>query len=130
MTLARTLVAAAALAAAVLPATARAQATVKPDGQWRAVLAVGFSLASGNTDSTLLNVQGDAVRATATDRLNVRGLQTYGATEGARTSDLAALGARSDGVAASARVEAALDELAAALGAALDIAAIQEIAGL
>ncbi len=95
MTLARTLVATAALAAAAtLPASARAQATVKPDGQWRAVLAVGFSLASGNTDSTLLNIQGDAVRATGTDRLNIRGLQTYGATEGARTSDLATLGAR------------------------------------
>ena len=49
---------------------------------------------------------------------------------GARGALLAALGAVSDGVAASARVEAALDELAAGLAATLDMNAIAGIAGL
>jgi putative salt-induced outer membrane protein YdiY len=92
MTSARILFAAAALAAS--SGAAAQTATVKPDGQWRGVLAVGFSLAAGNTESTLLNLQGDAVRATASDKLTLFGLQTYGESAGARTTDLANLGAR------------------------------------
>ncbi len=94
MTLARTLVATAALAASSASSANPTQATVRPDGQWRAALTVGASLASGNTESTLLNLQGDAVRATATDRLTVFGLQTYGESDDVRTADLANVGAR------------------------------------
>ena len=65
-----------------------------PDGRWRAALTLGLSIASGSSDSTLLNLQGDAVRATEGDKLRLAGLQTYGRSEGLRTNDLASLGAR------------------------------------
>ncbi len=84
----------AALAALAASSGAFAQATVKPDNQWRAAFTVGFSVASGNTESTLLNVQADAVRASETDKLVLFGQQTYGESAEVRTNDLATLGAR------------------------------------
>jgi putative salt-induced outer membrane protein YdiY len=84
----------AALAALAASSGALAQATVKPDNQWRAAFTVGFSVASGNTESTLLNVQADAVRASETDKLVLFGQQTYGESAEVRTNDLATLGAR------------------------------------
>jgi putative salt-induced outer membrane protein len=91
MTFAQSLCTAVALAAC---ADAAAQASVTPDGQWRAALTFGLSVAGGNNDSTLLNLQGEAVRATDGDKLNLFGLQAYGASDGVRTNDLANLGAR------------------------------------
>ena len=92
MTFARTL--AAALPLLAVSSGAFAQATVKPDGQWRAAFTLGVSVATGNTASTLVNVQADAVRATDTDKFALSGQQTYGQSTGVRTSDLASLGAR------------------------------------
>jgi adenosylcobyric acid synthase len=57
----------------------------------------------------------------------VHGLFSAGAF---RRAFLARLGARSDGLDHDARVDAALDEIAAALAAVLDLAAIRRIAGL
>ena len=91
MTYARTLVAAAAFAAS---SGAFAQATVTPDGQWRAAFTLGVSVATGNTESMLVNAQADAVRATDIDKIALSGQQTYGQSTGVRTSDLASLGAR------------------------------------
>jgi putative salt-induced outer membrane protein YdiY len=94
MTTARTLTTAAALAALAAPPAVLAQVTVKPDGQWRAAFTLGASIATGNTESTLLNAQADAVRATDADKLALAAQQTYGRSTGARTSDLGSLGAR------------------------------------
>jgi len=91
MTFVKTLGAALALAAC---GNAAGQATITPDGQWRAAFTVGLSVAGGNSDSTLLNLQGDAVRATDGDKLTLSGLQTYGESDGVRTNDLANLGVR------------------------------------
>ena len=55
------------------PLLAQAQATVKPDGQFRAVFGLGASLSSGNTDATNLSFTADAVRATATDKTSLYG---------------------------------------------------------
>jgi len=50
---------------------AHAQATVKPDGQFRASVGLGASFASGNTDSSNISLNADAVRATAQDKLSL-----------------------------------------------------------
>lgn len=74
--------------------TAMAQATVKPDGQWRAALGAGLSMASGNTTSRLLNMTGDVVKVTATDKWNLYGTMVYGKSGGTTTADLFNLGGR------------------------------------
>jgi putative salt-induced outer membrane protein len=76
--------------------TASAQATVKEDGEWRAALGAAFSKSSGNTDSTSLALQGDAVRATAQDKWTIYGNALYGKTAGAKTADQQRAGTRYD----------------------------------
>ncbi len=49
---------------AALPLLAGAQATVKPDGEFRYSLAAGASYASGNTSAASVNLAADGVRAT------------------------------------------------------------------
>jgi putative salt-induced outer membrane protein YdiY len=68
------------LAAACLAATpllSFAQVTVKDDGQWRALFTAGASLSSGNSDSTTVNLSGEAVKATKTDKLSINGRALY-----------------------------------------------------
>lgn len=51
-------------------APAAAQTAPKPDGLWRGALGAGFTATSGNTDSTTISVNGDAVRQTKHDKLS------------------------------------------------------------
>jgi putative salt-induced outer membrane protein len=73
-----------------------AQATVKDDGLWRAALGVGASSTSGNTRASSVNINGDAVRATALDKWGVYGSSLYAKSAGAVTADQTRLGTRYD----------------------------------
>jgi len=88
------LIAAAALAAA--PALAFAQATVKPDGQFRYALGAGASYASGNTNASSANVAGDGVRATSDSKWQFGGKALWGRTEGVTTAESIGLGTQYD----------------------------------
>lgn len=75
---------------------ARAQATVHPDGQWRAALGLGASLASGNTESTNLTLNVDAVRATEQDKATLYGAALYARSEGVTSGEQLRGGGRYD----------------------------------
>lgn len=75
---------------------AQGQAAVKPDGQFRAVLGLGLSAASGNSDATHLSITGDGVRATARDKLSLFGKLEYARTDGKTTAEQLRLGGRYD----------------------------------
>jgi putative salt-induced outer membrane protein len=75
---------------------AQAQATIKPDGQFRYALGAGASYASGNTDSSSVNLSGDAVEATDTSKLQVTGKALWGRSEGVSTAENAALDTQYD----------------------------------
>lgn len=72
----------------------QAQATVKPDGQWRAVFGLGLSNASGNTDSTNLSMTGDGVRATDLDKWAVYLNSNYARSAGVTNTEQIRLGGR------------------------------------
>ncbi len=88
------------LAALALASTtacgAFAQATVTPDGQWRSALSLGASLSSGNTKSNNLTLSGDAVKASAQDKLRIYGVALRGSAGGTTTADQFRLGGRYD----------------------------------
>jgi putative salt-induced outer membrane protein YdiY len=88
----------AALATLALAAAtaAQAQATVKNDGQFRAALGLGASLASGNTKTTNLALTADGVRATDNDKLSLYGNLQYARSNGTTTADQLRLGTRYD----------------------------------
>lgn len=75
---------------------AHSQATVKPDGQWRAVIGLGASASSGNTTSTNVSLTGDAVRATDQDKLTAYANALYARSEGVTTGEQMRLGGRYD----------------------------------
>jgi putative salt-induced outer membrane protein YdiY len=77
-------------------ALAHAQATVKPDGQWRSSFGLGASNASGNTRASSLTLVGDAVKATAGDRLSGYGRALYARSAGVTTGEELGLGGRYD----------------------------------
>ncbi|MEO6030636.1 MAG: DUF481 domain-containing protein, partial [Burkholderiaceae bacterium] len=77
-------------------ALAQAQATVKPDGQFRYALGAGVSYASGNTDASSVNLSGDGVRATADSKWQFGGKALRSRTGGATTADSLALGTQYD----------------------------------
>ena len=87
---------AALVALSVAAAGAHAQATVKNDGQFRAALGLGASLASGNTKATNLSLNADAVRATDQNKLSLYGNLQYARSGGTTTADQLRLGARYD----------------------------------
>lgn len=80
----------------VAAAAVHAQATVVPDGRWRAALGLGASLASGNTESTNLTLSADAVRATATDKATLYGAALYARSEGVTSGEQLRGGGRYD----------------------------------
>jgi putative salt-induced outer membrane protein YdiY len=83
----------AALAALLLAAApARAQVTIKPDGQWRHLFGVGASIASGNSDAASVNLSADSVRATEGDKWSLTGRALYSRAEGETTAERVALG--------------------------------------
>ncbi len=71
-----------------------AQATVKPDGQWRYALGAGASFSSGNTDSSSINLNGEGVRATADDKLGVYARMLYAKNNDTTTAEQIGLGGR------------------------------------
>ncbi|MDH4391586.1 MAG: DUF481 domain-containing protein [Aquabacterium sp.] len=84
------------IALSLVAAGAHAQATVKNDGQFRAALGLGASLASGNTKATNLSLNADAVRATDQNKLSLYGNLQYARSGGTTTADQLRLGARYD----------------------------------
>jgi len=89
-------VAAAALAAAPMLTLAQAQATIKPDGQFRYALGAGASYASGNTNASSVNITGDGVRATSDSKWQFGGRALWGRTEGVTTAESLGLGTQYD----------------------------------
>lgn len=77
-------------------ALAQAQATVKPDGQFRYALGAGASYASGNTQSSSVNLSGDGVRADAGSKWEFGGKGVYGHSEGVKTAENLVLGTQYD----------------------------------
>lgn len=75
---------------------AQAQATVKPDGEFRAVVGLGASFASGNTESSSVSVNAEGVRATAQDKISVYGVGLYARSDGEVTAEQLRLGGRYD----------------------------------
>ena len=73
-------------------AFAQAQATIKPDGQFRYAFGAGASYSSGNTDAKSLNISGDGVRATDDSKWQFGGKALRSSSEGARTAENYALG--------------------------------------
>jgi putative salt-induced outer membrane protein YdiY len=86
------------LLAAVLtvPVSAFAQATLKDDGQWRAAIGLGASASSGNTKSTSITFNGDAVRATKQDKWAIFGSTLYAKSGGVVTGEQIRAGTRYD----------------------------------
>jgi putative salt-induced outer membrane protein YdiY len=77
-------------------AQVQVQATVKPDGQFRASLGLGASLSSGNSKSSNLSLAGEAVRATERDKTTLYGSLQYARSSGTTTSEQLRLGGRQD----------------------------------
>jgi putative salt-induced outer membrane protein YdiY len=77
-------------------AFAQAQATVKPDGQFRSAFGAGASYASGNTSAASVDLSGDAVRATADSKWQLGGKANWGRTEGVTTVENLAFGTQYD----------------------------------
>lgn len=75
---------------------AQAQATIKPDGQFRYALGAGASYASGNTSASSINLSGDGVRATADSKWQFGGKANWGRTEGVTTVENLVLGTQYD----------------------------------
>ncbi|HKX42315.1 MAG TPA: DUF481 domain-containing protein [Burkholderiaceae bacterium] len=77
-------------------ALAQAQATVKPDGEFRYALGAGASVQSGNTDASAVNISGDGVRATADSKWQLGGKALRANTNGARSAENITLGTQYD----------------------------------
>ena len=75
---------------------AQAQATVKPDGQFRAALGLGASLSSGNTKASNLSLTSEAVRATDQDKTSLYGNAQYAKSGGVTTAEQLRAGGRQD----------------------------------
>ena len=75
---------------------AQAQATVKPDGEFRYAIGAGASYASGNTSSSSANLTGDGVRATAGSKWEFGGKAAWGRIDGVTTAENLALGTQYD----------------------------------
>ena len=74
-------------AAALASAPAMAQATLKPDGQWRHLITAGANFNSGNTRTTALNLSIDSVRATPGEKWSVQAQGLHAASAGSTTAE-------------------------------------------
>lgn len=72
------------------------QATIKRDGQWRAALGVGGSVASGNSRSTNLTMTGEVVQATEISKWSLTGRLLYATAGDTTTADNKAVGSQYD----------------------------------
>lgn len=77
-------------------AFAQAQATIKPDGQFRYAFGVGASYASGNTSASSVNLSGDGVKSTADSKWQFGGKANWGRTDGVTTVENLGLGTQYD----------------------------------
>lgn len=84
------------LVALVAAGAAMAQATVKPDGRFRAAVGLGASLSTGNSRNTSLSFAADAVRATEGDKSSLFATALYNRSAGVTTSEKMRLGGRHD----------------------------------
>ena len=84
------------LFAAPALALAQAQATVKPDGEFRYALGLGASYQSGNTDASSVNLSGDGVRKTEQDKWQFGGKALRSSSNGARSAENVSLGTQYD----------------------------------
>lgn len=87
---------AAGLCLAGLSGEAAAQLTIKEDNQWRYLVSLGASAASGNSSSRSLVVNADAVRASGWDKWTLYGRLLYSEDGERTTSDQLGAGARYD----------------------------------
>jgi putative salt-induced outer membrane protein YdiY len=67
-----------AVCATLAAGAVQAQATLKPDGNWRGAIGAGLSLTSGNSKSSAFNLNGEAVRLTEQDKARIYGTALYG----------------------------------------------------
>ncbi|MEF7615250.1 DUF481 domain-containing protein [Aquincola sp. MAHUQ-54] len=74
------------------PLASGAQVTIKNDGQWRALFTAGASVSSGNSDSTTVNLSGEAVKARSFDKLSLNGRALYVNNDGAESENRVAAG--------------------------------------
>lgn len=93
-TQARVLLAAALLGGVLVSGPARAQATLKPDGQWRHAIGIGLSYASGNSESSTLTINADGVRQTDHDKWSWYGKALRAENDDETTGDQIGLGTR------------------------------------
>lgn len=75
---------------------AQAQATVKPDGRFRAAIGIGASHSTGNSRGTTLSLAADGVRATDSDKTTLYASAVYARAEGITTGERVRLGGRHD----------------------------------
>lgn len=75
---------------------AHGQATLKPDGRFRAALGLGASTSSGNTDATNASLSFDGVRAGDHHKTSVYANVQYARAGGATTGEQFRLGGRHD----------------------------------
>ena len=75
---------------------AHAEDELKRDGKWRAVLGLGASLSSGNTDASSLSFNGEAVRATSQDKTSLYAKANYAKSDGVSTAEQLRLSGRQD----------------------------------
>jgi putative salt-induced outer membrane protein YdiY len=73
-----------------------AQVNVVKDGQWRSAIGLGLTNSTGNTKSTSLSLNADAVRASSYDKWAFYGKGLYAKDDEGTTSDLIRLGTRYD----------------------------------
>lgn len=90
----RVLLAAALLGGVLASGPARAQATLKPDGQWRHAIGLGLSYASGNSESSTLTLNADGARQTGHDKWSYYGKALRAKSEDETTGDQIGIGTR------------------------------------
>lgn len=75
---------------------AQGQTTLKMDGQWRGSIGAGASVSSGNTRSTSVNINAEALRATQNDKTRIYGTGLYGKNNGVQSANMLRAGGRYD----------------------------------
>jgi putative salt-induced outer membrane protein YdiY len=83
-------------AGVAIAGAAHAQTTLKTDGNWRGSIGLGLAITDGNSKSTTLNLNGEAVRLTAQDKARIYGTALYGKNNGVETTNMQRVGGRYD----------------------------------
>jgi putative salt-induced outer membrane protein len=73
--------------AALTAASAHAQVTQKPDGQWRSLFTAGASVANGNSDAKSASLAADMIKLTSSDKWEFTGGGQYARSAGATTAN-------------------------------------------